>query len=215
MAAVTRQPVSRAACPDASTASRRICSTRGWGACWPGSATRSLWARPSPNASWMRVISRPVSVVQNHVGRPVDLERSFLSELLGQTPAAEMLHRPGRNRLGARAEPVHVRAGLDHRAGDAVQVQFHGRREPDRAAAGDKDGHPSGWAGGGCSRGGLACERGRSWWGRSGRVRGGSHQGMTGRVWSAVVDSGSSGPSVLAPAGVPSGWPESQAAPRA
>ena len=80
-APMTRQPVTRVACSDASTASRRICSTRGWGACWPGSATTSVWARPSPNASWKRVISRPVSVVQKTTSEDQSTLRgaSFLS----------------------------------------------------------------------------------------------------------------------------------------
>jgi len=81
VAAVTRQPVNSLACSDACTASRRICSTRGWGACWPGSATRSAWARPSPNASWKRVISRPVRVVQKITSEDQSTLRgaSFLS----------------------------------------------------------------------------------------------------------------------------------------
>jgi hypothetical protein len=39
---------------------------------------------------------------EDHVRGPVDLEGSLFSQLLGETPAPEMLHRPGRNRLGPR-----------------------------------------------------------------------------------------------------------------
>ena len=105
------------------------------------------------------------------------LEGRFFSELLSETPAPEVLHRPGRNRLGPRARPVDLRAGLDHRAGDAVQVQFHGGREPDRAAAGNEDRH----AGGEVCRapGGLVyrAARGQVCGNGGGRFRGGGRSG--------------------------------------
>jgi len=76
---------------------------------------------------------------EDHILRPVNLERRYRAHALRQSPAAKVLHGPDAERLRTRSQPRDDLSRLNDQALDASSPELDGRTEPDRATPDNED----------------------------------------------------------------------------